>query len=190
MIGALEGKPIQTRSNSTILMVRGVGYQVAITPTTASAISNKETVFLFVHTVAKQDSLELFGFATEKDMVMYKLLLGVSGVGPKIALAIIDYGVSGIANAVANADVTFFTQIPKVGKKMAQKIIIDLKNKVGSVADLDLSEDATDETSDLIQTLVNMGYNPRDARDMVRMIPDEVITIEEKIVYVLKQSGK
>lgn len=190
MIGALEGIPIVTGVSSVVVMVGGVGYQVAVTQTTQGSFRPNEKVFLYIYTSVKQDSLDLFGFKSKKELTMFKLLLGVSGVGPKTALGIIDFGVNGIANAISNADTSFFTQIPKVGKKMAQKIIIDLKNKVGSVSELDLSDGETGDMQDLIQTLINMGYAHREAREMVRMVPGEIATIEEKIMFILKKSGK
>jgi holliday junction DNA helicase RuvA len=189
MIGALKGTPIQSAEATTVIMVGGVGYEVAVTPTVRSGLYQKESVFLFVHTVVKQDSLDLYGFISKNELSMFKLLLGVSGVGPKTALTIVDFGVTGITNAIAGADVAFFTQIPKVGKKMAQKIIIELKSKVGSIEDLNLADGDAGETNDLIHTLVNMGYSQREAREMIRTIPSKITALEEKIVYVLKKSG-
>ena len=184
MIGALEGKPIVLTA-STIIMVDGVGYAVSIPGTSRGMLSGKDSVFLFVHTVVKEDALQLYGFVTEKELTMFTLLLDVSGVGPKTALGIIDFGVSGITHAIATADVSFFTQIPKVGKKVAQKIIIELKNKIGSIVELDLT-DTRGETQDIIETLVHMGYSPAESRELVRSIPADIVLIEEKIRFVLK----
>lgn len=184
MIGALEGKPI-VLSDSTIIMTGGVGYRVSVPANFRSMLSTKESVFLFVHTVVKEDDIQLYGFSTEKDLSMFRMLLDVSGVGPKTALAIVDFGVNGIVHAIVQADVSFFTQIPKVGKKVAQKIIIELKNKIGSVAELDLS-DTGGETQDIIESLIHMGYSPAESRELVRRIPEDIVLIEEKIRYVLK----
>jgi len=187
MIAALEGTPIPVSEQSIIMMVNGVGYDVYVTKTTRSTLHTRKTLLLHIHTVVKQDAIELFGFSDKKELALFTLLLDVSGVGPKIALAIVDFGTSGVLNAISNADVQFFTQIPKVGKKGAQKIIIELKNKVGSVAELDLSDDTSGDVYELIETLTGMGFSRSESHDMVKEIPADIETIEEKIRHVLRK---
>ena len=99
-------------------------------------------------------------------------------------------GVEGITQAVLQADVAFFTQIPRVGKKNAQKIIIELKNKIGSVTELDLTGDENSETDDLLGALIGMGFVRAEVNQLVRSLPADAVTIEQKIMYVLKQKAK
>lgn len=189
MIGQLTGKPYIDTSDVIIIDVNGVGYEVWVTPGTKARLSPTGTSQLFIHTQVRDDAIELYGFLAKKELELFKLLIGVSGVGPKTAIKIVEFGVAGITNAVVNADVSFFSQIPKVGKKSAQKIIIELKSKLGSLEELDLTADST-ETNDLIQTLTSMGFSRQDIITSLRKIPDDVQTIEEKMRFALKDMGR
>ncbi|MBI4136980.1 Holliday junction branch migration protein RuvA [Candidatus Roizmanbacteria bacterium] len=189
MIGKLNGRPFIDTSEHAIIDVHGIGYEVCITPSTKSQLTRKESCELFIHTHVKDDAIELYGFLTKTELELFKLLIGVSGIGPKTGIKIVDFGVTGITNAVVNADVSFFSQIPKVGKKSAQKIIIELKSKLGSLEELDLSEDGT-ETDDIMQTLLSMGFSRHDIVAVLKKLPDGVHTIEEKIRFALKEMGR
>jgi Holliday junction DNA helicase RuvA len=190
MIGALEGTILGSTKNSVVVMtVSGVGYEVSVTNETKSKISILEKLLLYIHTVVKDDAIDLYGFLSIPELEMFRLLISVSGVGPKTAIGIMNAGTDGIIKAVTTADVSFFTQIPKVGKKNAQKIIIELKNKIGSVADLDLSDQASSETDDFINALLGMGFTRQEVTHLTRSIPVDVITIEEKIRFALKQKS-
>ena len=190
MIGYLKGKPIISEQESILVDVQGVGYEVYVSASAKSKLSSKEVVELYIYTNVKQDGLELYGFIESKELYIFKLLLGVSGVGPKIALAILDNGVDSIIHAVTNADVGFFTAIPKVGKKNAQKIIIELKTKLGSLADLDLTDEEGGETNEVIQTLISMGFSRKEVVLSIQKIPKNVTKIEDKIRYCLKELGR
>ncbi|MBI4136683.1 Holliday junction branch migration protein RuvA [Candidatus Roizmanbacteria bacterium] len=191
MIGLLTGIPQTDGLGPTIIMmVNGVGYEVRV----GNKLREKLTiqngqVTLYIHTHVKEDALDLLGFETKQELNLFRLLLTVSGVGPKIAMSIIDFGIDGVTSAITRADVEFFTQIPKLGKKGAQKIIIELKNKIGSVIELDLSGTQTGETAELLQTLISMGFTQPEARDMLKRIPDGLPTFEEKLRFALKQRG-
>lgn len=187
MVGLLEGTIQSTTINRIIVMTAGgVGYEVFTTTDTLSKLVGRERVILYTHLNVKDDALDLYGFLTQNELVMFKMLISVSGVGPKTAVTILNNGIDGITKAVTTADVSFFTQIPKVGKKNAQKIIIELKNKIGSVIELDLSGEGEGETDELIQALIGMGFTRVEVNQLIRSLPTDIITIEEKIRYALK----
>ncbi|HLB60652.1 MAG TPA: Holliday junction branch migration protein RuvA [Patescibacteria group bacterium] len=191
MIGALEGAIQTTTSDRLFLMTAGgVGYEVQMTANTLAKLAGQARVSLFTHLNVKDDALDLYGFLTRNELTMFKMLISVSGVGPKTAINILNNGIEGITKAVTTADVSFFTQIPKVGKKNAQKIIIELKNKIGSVIELDLSGDSQSETDEFISALVGMGFTRNEVNQLARSLPDEIITIEEKIRFALKAKAK
>ncbi len=189
MIGALTGKIFVSHQNPIILMVAGVGYAVHVPLRLATSLSIGDAKTFFIHTHVREDALDLYGFLTQKELVLFRFLLDVSGIGPRTALSIVDRGVDAVEHAIGTADVDFFTTIPRLGKKNAQKIIIELKNKLGSTTDLDLSEDAQGETGALLDALISMGFDRKEAVVVVKKI-SPTHTLEAKIREALKLLGR
>lgn len=190
MIAHLTGTVLEITNNSIVLDVHGVGYEVFATQTLLKTLVKNNTASFTIATIVKQDSIELFGFADFEEKRVFNLLLGVSGVGPKSALAIIGYGVNSITQAIARADVTFFTAIPRIGKKNAQKIIIELKSKLGDINDLDLSQEDDDKNQELIEALVAMGFVKNQVMEVVKNEINSEDTIEVSIRKALRILGK
>ena len=191
MIGALKGTIYSKSQNSIILFTGGcVGYFVYVTNRFLEESKTESETFLFIHSHIREDAFDLFGFPTQQELHMFKLLLTVSGIGPKTALTIIDRGVPAVTGAVQKSDVDFFTTIPRLGKKNAQKIIIELKQKLGSIADLDLSEYASSETKEILDALSSMGFVRNEALRAIKALPHEVKTLQDKIRYCLQTLGK
>lgn len=157
MIGKLTGQ-VEVVGDSVLLETAGVGYLVHVTPSLHMQLSLQPTATVYTYTYVREDALELYGFANSHDLQLFELLLSVSGVGARIALAISDKGAAAISQAVQEADVTFFTQVPRVGKKLAQKIIIELKSKLGSITELELGS-VPDQQQDAFQALQVLGYD-------------------------------
>lgn len=191
MIAVLSGVVFHKNADSLVIMVGGVGYEVFVGAKTLSTAVINSKITLHTHTHVREDALQLFGFMTHDELRLFKLLLSVSGIGPKTALLVIDHGVAKVQNAVVQADVTFFTSIPRLGTKNAQKIIIELKNKLGATATLDLtSEETSGESADIIKALTDMGFSKQEVRLSLRTIPDTMTKVEEKIRWLLKELGK
>jgi Holliday junction DNA helicase RuvA len=190
MIGALKGSVFSKSQHSIILFVNNIGYIVHVPNKTLEESVLGSELFLYTHSHIREDLFDLFGFSTTKELVLFELLLTVSGVGPKTALTVIDRGVHAITTAVQKADVDFFTTIPRLGKKNAQKIIIELKQKLGSLTELDLSEYATSETKEVIEALTSMGFPHQEALQAIKSIPSGIDTLEQKILHCLKKLGK
>jgi len=156
MIGYLQGKPLV--QNQTLLVItHGVGYQVNVSPRILNQAAALEEVTLYVYTHVREEQLELYGFLQPAEKDMFQLLLSVSGVGPRIALAIAEYGPEKISDAVQTANVTVFSSVPRVGKKLAQKIIIELKSKLGSLYELQLGPQNRQQ-QDVIEALQALGF--------------------------------
>jgi Holliday junction DNA helicase RuvA len=190
MIGALKGTIYSKSQNSIILFVGGVGYSVFVTNKFLEESKIESEAFLFIHSHIREDAFDLFGFPTKQELHVFKLLITVSGIGPKTALTVINRGVGAVTGAVQKSDVEFFTTIPRLGKKNAQKIIIELKQKLGSIADLDLSEYASSETKEILDGLSSMGFARNEAMHVIKTIPSNTVTLEQKIRYCLKELGK
>lgn len=188
MIAQLTGRVARVLYNPLILDVHGVGYAVHVPPRLLTQTTVGKEMTIHTHTYVREDALTLFGFATEEELTLFELLLTVSGIGPKTALAVLDRGSEAIRRAIVTADVEFFMAVPRLGKKNAQKIIIELKTKLGSPTDLDLNQESSD-IKQIIDALISMGFDRKEAREAVKQLPADG-TLEQKVKYALKMMGK
>ena len=190
MIGQLTGEPKQLTSDSIIINVNGVGYLIFTPPTLqAKIIKEKSITTLFTHTHVKEDALDLYGFSSLEDLKLFKLLINISGIGPKIAITLIDKGVEAITTAVSKADIDFFTSVKRLGKKNAQKIIIELKPKLGDLNELDLLGESP-ETKEAIDALTGLGFNKNKVNLALKEVSKEGDSVEEKIKKAIKYLGQ
>jgi Holliday junction DNA helicase RuvA len=191
MIGFLKGKVELLKRPFVIIDVNGVGYKVLVPETIYAKLSLGENLKIFTYTYVREDALDLFGFLEAEDLGLFESLLTVSGIGPKTALNIFSFGErKDIIEAIIKGDVTFFTSVPRLGTKNAQKIIIELKSKMGSSADLDLSGKDLLANAEVVQALKNFGFSAQEAQKAVREIKQVGLTTEEKIRLALKNLGK
>jgi Holliday junction DNA helicase RuvA len=191
MIGFLNGTIELLQRPFVITDVNGVGYKVLVPDSVYSKLTLGEKIKIFTYTYVREDALDLFGFLEAQDLGLFESLLTVSGVGPKTALNIFSFGGRrDIIEAIIKGDVTFFTSVPRLGTKNAQKIIIELKNKMGSEADLDLSGKDALENAEVVQALKNFGFSVGEAQKAVREVKKEGISTEEKIRLALKALGR
>ena len=154
MIGYLEGTIKNATTGKVILFANGIGFTVHL-PGNLNHLEGQKAVF-FVHTHIREDDLSLFGFKTSADLDIFELLLTVSGVGPKIALAMLTSSTEeNIKKAISESNLGFFNSISGVGKKTAQKIILDLKSKIGK-GDVNMSN--LEGNSELTDSLISLGF--------------------------------
>lgn len=187
MIGRLTGKP-DVSGSLLVMDVHGVGYELQVGLHTLSSVSGKDIATVEVSTIVRQDSFQLFGFRTTEEKQLFTLLLSVSGVGPRTALAIVDRGVGAVVGAVQQADVSFFTSIPRLGKKNAQKIIIELKSKLGAGTDLNLGGDTLLQ-SEAGQALQALGYDEQSIVQVLAQIPLSEMSAQAAVKQALKVIG-
>ncbi len=185
MIALLSGTPIFQSNGNLILNVGGVRYGVAVSSRCAAACRNQAPVTLFIHTVVREDAIELFGFMAEPEKELFLLLLSVSGIGPRTALAITEQPTPAIITAVQEANVTFFTKLPRVGKKLAQKIIIELTSKLGSLRELDLSP-LDNSQQVVVDALLSLGFAEEESKAAARELPLDDISVEKAIQLAIK----
>lgn len=192
MIGALKGV-IEHRDDPFLIVdVHGVGYKVLVPTTVLAKISGTgEEIKLFTHTHVREDVLELFGFTEHADLKLFEYLIGVSGVGPRTALGIFSVGSrNAIVQAISEGNVSFFTSVPRLGKKNGQKIIIELKNKLGAGGDLDLSDTSGNDQGELISALKAFGFSAAESQEAIQALNGKGDTVEEKVKLALKYLGK
>lgn len=168
----------------------GVGYKVSTPINLITPIITNSPISLFIHTHVKEDALDLYGFPTQEEISMFELLLGVSGIGPKTALNIFSNGkLPKIKEAIVKGDVEFFTTVPRLGRKNAQKIIIELRSKLGSLTDLDLTAEGS-ETKEIVDALKTFGFSMGEAKEALKFIKDIEGDTSTKIKSALKYLGK
>lgn len=190
MIGLLTGAVLTKYPTQLLLNVGGVGYVVHAGQRLLARLTLKQNCTLFIHTYVREDALDLYGFLNQDELLLFELLLTVSGIGPRTSVAIVDRGVTAVHQAVLESDVDFFTTIPRLGKKNAQKIIIELKTKLGSIKELDLSQEASGETKQLLDALLSMGFARSEALGAIKKLPPEAVTLGGKIRHALQNLGR
>lgn len=166
MIGYLEGEIKYATKGKVILFAGGIGFTVFI-PSSLSYLE-KSPAQLYIHTHLREDNLSLFGFATPADLDLFELLISVSGVGPKIGLAIFAVAsAENIIKAIESSNLSFFNSISGVGKKTAQKIILDLKSKV-SKGDINFKN--LEGSSELVDSLVALGFQKQEITSIIASV--------------------
>ncbi len=191
MIGFLKGTVELLDRPYVLLDVNGVGYRVLVAESVLSKLSKTDKVKLFTFTYVREDALELFGFSEIDDLKLFESLISVSGIGPKTALNIFSFGSRAeIIEAIVRADTSFFTSVPRLGTKNAQRIIVDLKNKMGAGDSVDLSGKDLLENAEAVEALKSFGFSTGEAQKAVREIKTPGLTLDEKIKLALKNLGK
>ncbi|QQS15377.1 MAG: Holliday junction branch migration protein RuvA [Candidatus Moraniibacteriota bacterium] len=189
MIALLEGNVVALRHDSAVVQTGGVGYKVYLTPYALGKIAGVASVRLHIYTNVREDAITLYGFLDEGELAMFELLISVNGVGPKMALGILSVAEpASIRAAVVGKDISILTRISGIGKRTAERILLDLENKVGTLTAEGL-KGATEE-SEVIEALNSMGYSPGEVREAMKLIAPGATRVEEKISELLKVLGK
>lgn len=190
MIATLRGK-LQARSDDSIVLdVGGVGYGVRISTRTMAELGGVGSeVHLFTHLRVREDELTLYGFTSRDDLRLFEILLTVTGVGPKVALGVLSAAPSDTLRlAIAQGNVDVLTSIPGIGRKTAQRLVLELKGKV-DVSGLGEIGELTPADEDVINALVNLGFSAADAARAARSVPSGAKTVEERIRVALQNLG-
>ena len=201
MIGRLSGQLLQKQPPELLIDVNGVGYEVSAPMSTFYALPEVgENLVIHIHMVVREDAQLLYGFSTESERALFRTLIKINGVGPKLAITLL----SGIAandfiRCIHDNDAAALVRLPGIGKKTAERLIVELKDKVGSEED---ANDATDSAGvisnspikspigDAVSALISLGYKPNDASKMVRSIETEGLNTEEIIRQALQGLSK
>lgn len=197
MIGYLTGKIISKKPTQVLLDVNGVGYELNITISTFESLSKNESELTSLHTYlnVRDDALILFGFSTLSEKEMFELLISVNGIGPKSAQSILSgIQIEDLKEALNNGDLSRIVAIPGIGRKTAQRLLIDLRDKVDSISDFNkrIEGEAYSLKMDAVVALTQLGYNQKNAEKTVRLIlegnPD--IILEDLIKESLSNFNK
>jgi len=189
MISYLKGKPIISRTGFIILNVNDVGYKINVAATFES--DKDETVELFIHEHIREDSDELYGFATLGELELFELLISVNGIGPKVAISTMASGrPEEITGAIISENLAFFKAISGVGSKAAARIILDLKSKVSQEKIGNSFFSKTSQTEEVFGALESLGYKKYELEKIIAAIPSDLKTSEEKVRWCVKNISK
>lgn len=191
MIASLQGKIEVLGSDWAIINVAGIGFQVYLpTSTLVSLGTIGEEVQLHTYLHLREDSAALYGFASADELSLFQTLIGVSGLGPRLAMAMLSaMDVEKLTIGIASGSAELLTEIPGIGKKMASRLILDLKDKLGAGRVPVLTSQAATENADIIAALTALGYSASEATRAVTTLPTADLTLEEKIKLALQYFG-
>jgi len=190
MIATLHGK-LQSRENdSFVVNIGGIGLRVRVTSATAANMGALGSdVMLFTHLRVREDELSLYGFATEDELRLFETLLTVSGIGPKVAMGILNAASpETLRLAIAQGNVDVLTTLPGIGKKTAQRLVLELKGKV-EVSGLGEMSELTPLDEDVVNALINLGYSAAEAARAARAVPASAKTLEDRLRVALQYLG-
>ena len=190
MIGSIRGKIVLKTEKFLIAEVSGVGYKINVSPDTLSKIDalrlrsgqSNISVLFWIHTHVREDALGLYGFLERPELEFFEMLIGVSGIGPKGALSIL--GVTSIEilrKAISTGDISYLTKISGIGKKTAEKIILELRDKVESKIGEKNESSSLQVELDVLEALKSLGYSQNQAREALKKISAGITTPEEVI---------
>lgn len=181
MIGYIEGEITGKRAGNIIVNVNGVGYVIHTISTTALKDGN---ITLHTYLAVRENALDLYGFETEEELHFFELLLTVSGIGPKSALGTLESaGTISLKQSISKGDPALLSKLSGIGKKTAEKIVLELKGKIDTHDDI---ESASTHGSEAIDALLALGYSERQAREVYEKLDTEDKTTEEIIREALK----
>ncbi len=188
MIAFLKGKIEFNTDEYLILEVNGVGYKVYIPGNTFKDLPDKkEKIKLYTYLYVRETAMDLYGFLKLEELEIFELLISISGIGPKGALGVLNVvSISTLKKAIANEESEILTKVSGIGKKMAEKIILELKNKVGEK----FKDQKTGSDSEAIDALMSLGYKLKESREVLKKVPDEVKGVENRVREALKLLGK
>ena len=195
MIGHLKGKIISKSPPEVLLEVQGIGYEILCPMSTFYELDNlSEDVLLFTHLSIKEDAHTLFGFITKDEKNVFRELIRVNGVGPKVALAILsNLSVHSLVECISTEDADLLAKTPGIGKKTALKLIVELQDRlskldlVGSLANsIEIKQNSNPNSKQAIEALQSLGFKAKEANRMVSKIEDQELSTEQLIRLALQ----
>ena len=188
MIGFLDGVVKGTFRDTVVVMVNGVGYGAYAPASVLARVTEGDAIALWTHLAVRENAEDLYGFETKEELQWFELLLTVSGVGPRSALSILNAAdIETLQRAIGQEDASVLTGAYGIGRKTAEKIVLELKDKVGISKDHSAQRGASGE---VLEALIALGYSSKEAQDAVRELPKDLATTEEKVREALRYASR
>jgi Holliday junction DNA helicase RuvA len=192
MIARLTGKIIEIGEKYVVIDVSGVGYKVFCASDTLAQLSEDSQVSLHTYLAVREDALDLYGFGSLQEKNFFEMLITVSGIGPKSALGILSTtSIDTLAQAISTGDTSYLTKVSGIGRKTAEKIVLELRDKMRAhTSETKETSGTLRVESDIIEALKALGYSQNEARDALKEIPQEISGTNARIKEALKILGK
>ena len=192
MISLLRGCIAETGSNYVVLDIGGVGYKAFVTSDTIHAVKKGDEVTLWTHLAVREDALDLYGFQNKSDKEFFELLIGISGIGPKSALNILSLvSVDTLVSSIRTGSVAHLVKVSGIGRKTAEKIVLELKDKMGSLRGEEGAGISAGMSSDMdaIEALRALGYDTDEAREALKRVDSGIQDTGAKVKAALRMLG-
>ena len=193
MIASLEGKLESLGGDWAVININGIGFQVFLPTVTLSELGSVgSTVKLYTHLHLREDNVTLYGFASSDELELFKTLINVSGLGPRMALAMLStMDTEQLVIAIASGNADLLTSIPGIGTKMANRLVLELKDKIGISLVTTPMVELAQTNSDVLAALTALGYSASEATRALASLPhDQELNLEEKVRLALTYFGK
>lgn len=185
MIGFLKGRIISKRASFVVVDVSGVGYKIHAGSDTLAKLKKGETTELHTHLVVRENVLDLYGFSNRGDLEFFEMIIGISGIGPKSGLAILDLtSVKTLKKAIGSGDTSYLTKVSGIGKKTAEKIVLELHDKLSAFEEK--GEGVLKKETEVLEALKSLGYTTREAREALRQVNKDIKSTSDRIKKALK----
>lgn len=187
MIAYLKGKIIGKDSKSLILDVNGVGYKISTSQSVLRDADSETPTAFFIHTHVREDEISLFGFPERQELLFFEMLISVSGIGPRGAMSIMDFPINEVKKAICEQNLKWLTKIHGLGKKTAQRLILELKDKIKKedIEGIEFEKDSA-IPEDVIDALIKLGYQRHHIRRVFENAEQKLTHAEEFIKYFLQ----
>lgn len=174
MIGQLYGTIAEKNKDSVILVCQGVGFEVSVSDLTMRELKIEGQAKLYTKMIVREDHISMVGFASKEEKELFELLTSVSKVGPKVGLSILSsYEISAIRSAIVNSNVSMLSKVPGIGKKTAERLILELKDKIRVSETVDMREQADiSDSSEVLEVLLSLGFGRSEAIKAIKKISD------------------
>lgn len=188
MIGYIEGKVLATIKDALLINVGGVGYIVHTPNSLFVRATIDSTIGLYTHLAVREDALDLYGFESQGEVALFQQFIGISGIGPKSGLSIMNLADEHtLRTAIAAGDTAYLTRVSGIGKKIAEKVVLELKDKMTVSGD---SSPLAREDGDVLQALEALGYGRNEAREALKLISKDAKGTNERLKEALKILGR
>ncbi|OGI69086.1 Holliday junction DNA helicase RuvA [Candidatus Nomurabacteria bacterium RIFCSPHIGHO2_01_FULL_42_16] len=189
MISRIEGKIVLKADKYIVVDVGGVGYKISVSPDTLAKLPKEGSVSLFTHLHVREDALELYGFKEPNELEFFEMLIGISGIGPKSAISIIGIApIETLKKAIGSGDTSYLTKVSGIGKKMSEKIVLELRDKLSALGHRAEEGELSGEL-DAVEALRSLGYSQNEARDALKQVSPDLSSVSDRVKQALKILG-